>query len=55
MCTLNEYSMGYIIEANQCRNNPELLTNWYIFIAVTFVLRCMADVYFAYKLYQYIE
>ena len=55
MCTLNEMSMGYIIEANQCVNNPDLLTDWYIVKAVIFSLRCIVDIYFACKLYQHIE
>ena len=55
LCTLNEHRMGYIIEANQCANNPELMTPWLTACAVALVLGWVLDAYFAYKLNKYAE
>ena len=55
LCTLNESIQGYIIEANQCRNNPDIMFNFYLFEAAMITLKFAADVYFAIKLKQYVE
>ena len=51
LCTLNEYIQGFIVESNQCLNNPEIMTQFYRIEYAVLIARLSLDVYCCTKLY----